>query len=89
MPVRSCLTGGEASRSNVETDSSRHAQWWMLNYPVTFNLYRDGVLALSVAKHDAFRLPPGRADSIQLEVTASVPINRVAIATSISELRKG
>lgn len=61
------------------------------SYPVTFNLYRDGVLAYtqSVAKHDAFRLPPGRADSIQLEVTASVPINRVAVATSISELRKG
>ena len=61
------------------------------SYPVTFKLYRDGVLAYTqtVSRHDVFRLPAGRAESVQMEVTASVPINRVAIATAVSDLRKG
>lgn len=71
--------GFQPSAALVEADA----------YPVTFKLYRDGTLAhtQTVSKRDAFRLPPGRAETFQMEITASAPISRIALATSISELR--
>lgn len=61
------------------------------SYPVTFKLYRDGTLAhtQTVTKRDAFRLPAGRSESMQVEIVASTPISRVVFATSVAELRKG
>lgn len=58
-------------------------------YPVTFNLYRNGALywTCMVENCDAFRLPDGRAEHMHVEVVGVTPINRVAFATAVAELR--
>lgn len=60
-------------------------------YPVTFRLYADGVLkhTQTVADRNPFRLPSGyRAFEFQIELEGSTPVQDVAIATSVEELKQ-
>lgn len=60
-------------------------------YPVTFTLYRDGVAASphSVLNSLPFPLPDGRAYSISYQITSTVKVTSVRIATSAKELGDG
>jgi hypothetical protein len=58
-------------------------------YPVTFKLYGDGSLVhtQTVADGRAFRLPAGyRAFAFEAELTGTVDVRRVVVATSMAEL---
>jgi hypothetical protein len=60
-------------------------------YPVTFRLYADGVLkhTQTVADRNPFRLPSGyRAFEFQVEIEGTNPVQDVAIATSVEELKQ-
>jgi hypothetical protein len=60
-------------------------------YPVTFRLYADGVLkhTQTVADRNPFRLPSGyRAFEFQIELEGTNPVQDVAIATSVEELKQ-
>jgi hypothetical protein len=60
-------------------------------YPLTFRLYADGVLKheREVTDRNPFRLPSGyRAFEFQIELEGSTPVQDVAIATSIEELKQ-
>jgi hypothetical protein len=60
-------------------------------YPVTFRLYADGSLkhTQTVADRNPFRLPSGyRAFEYQIEIEGTNPVQDVAIATSIEELKQ-
>lgn len=59
-------------------------------YPVTVRFYGDGVLkhTKSVTSRDPFRLPAGfRATDWQIEVEGTNPVQSVAMAHSVAELR--
>jgi hypothetical protein len=58
-------------------------------YPVTFNLYGDGVLRHSqtVADGRGFRLPAGyRAFAFEVEISGTADVRQAVIATSMAEL---
>ena len=60
-------------------------------YPVTFRLYADGSLkhTQTVADRNPFRLPSGyRAFEFQIELEGTNPVQDVAIATSVEELKQ-
>lgn len=60
-------------------------------YPVTFRLYADGALkhTQSVTSRDPFKLPSGyRAFDYQIEVEGSQPVQGVAVASAVEELRQ-
>ncbi len=60
-------------------------------YPVTFRLYADGALkhTQTVADRNPFRLPSGyRAFEFQIELEGTNPVQDVAIATSVEELKQ-
>lgn len=59
------------------------------NYPVTFKLYAEGVLkhTQTVADANPFRLPSGyRAQTLQIELSATGAIQGCAVAHSMAEL---
>jgi hypothetical protein len=60
-------------------------------YPVTFRLYADGALkhTQTVADRNPFRLPSGyRAFEFHIELEGTNPVQDVAIATSVEELKQ-
>lgn len=60
-------------------------------YPVTVRYYRNEALfwERQVTSSQAFRLPAGRSDTINIEVVADNACRRIALATSMNELRLG
>lgn len=56
--------------------------------PVTFKLYADGTMTHThtVTSIRPFRLPAGLADTWQMELTGTAPVQMVAIASSMAEL---
>jgi hypothetical protein len=60
-------------------------------YPVTFKLYRDGLLVQTkvVTERNPFRLVPGRYTDVEFEISGTNEVFGACVATSVSELKNG